>query len=102
VDIHGLQTFVKIIELESFTRAAEELRPARPTVSTQRVDLLPSLLRAFRERLDPVCPSLIVSDDNGVPNEAENGRKNGRNVPRLSRKGEKGPSPGKAGVRCFV
>jgi DNA-binding transcriptional LysR family regulator len=39
MNLHHLETFVKIIELKSFTKAAEELRLTQPTVSKQMVDL---------------------------------------------------------------
>ncbi len=39
MNIHHLETFVKIIELKSFTKAAEELYLTQPTVSKQIVDL---------------------------------------------------------------
>jgi LysR family transcriptional regulator, transcriptional activator of the cysJI operon len=39
VNIHHLETFVKIIELKSFTKAAEELYLTQPTVSKQIADL---------------------------------------------------------------
>ena len=39
MDIHHLETFVRIIELKSFTKAAEELYLTQPTVSKQIVDL---------------------------------------------------------------
>jgi len=39
MNLHHLETFVKIIELKSFTKAAEELHLTQPTVSKQMVDL---------------------------------------------------------------
>jgi DNA-binding transcriptional LysR family regulator len=39
VNIHHLESFVKIVELRSFTKAAEELYLTQPTVSKQVVDL---------------------------------------------------------------
>jgi len=39
MNIHHLETFVRIIELRSFTKAAEELSLTQPTVSKQIVDL---------------------------------------------------------------
>ena len=39
MNIHHLETFVRIIEAKSFTRAAEELSLTQPTVSKQIVDL---------------------------------------------------------------
>jgi LysR family transcriptional regulator, transcriptional activator of the cysJI operon len=39
VNIHHLETFVKIIELKSFTKAAEELYLTQPTVSKQIAEL---------------------------------------------------------------
>jgi len=39
MNIHHLETFVRIIEAKSFTRAAEELCLTQPTVSKQIVDL---------------------------------------------------------------
>ena len=39
MNIHHLETFVRIIEAKSFTKAAEELSLTQPTVSKQIVDL---------------------------------------------------------------
>ena len=39
MNIHHLETFVRIIELKSFTKAADELSLTQPTVSKQMVDL---------------------------------------------------------------
>ncbi|HUJ68081.1 MAG TPA: selenium metabolism-associated LysR family transcriptional regulator [Syntrophorhabdales bacterium] len=39
MNIHHLESFVRIIELKSFTKAAEELGLTQPTVSKQIVDL---------------------------------------------------------------
>jgi len=39
MDLRHLETFVKIAELSSFTKAAEELYITQPTVSKQIVDL---------------------------------------------------------------
>ena len=39
MNIHHLETFVRIIELKSFTKAAEQLYLTQPTVSKQIVDL---------------------------------------------------------------
>lgn len=39
MDLRRLETFVKIAELKSFTKAAQELYLTQPTVSKQVVDL---------------------------------------------------------------
>jgi DNA-binding transcriptional LysR family regulator len=39
MDMHHAETFVKVVELRSFTKAAEELYLTQPTVSKQIVDL---------------------------------------------------------------
>ena len=39
MNLRHLETFLKIVELKSFTKAGEELHLTQPTVSKQMVDL---------------------------------------------------------------